>query len=101
VLGVDEGAGAAGLLRLGDHVQRQRRLARAFGSIDLDHPAARQAADPERDVQTERAGRHDLGLDHPVLAQAHDRALAEGALDLPQRRLQCLLLVHGVPLDET
>ena len=30
VLGVDEGAGAALLLRFGQHVQRQRRLARAF-----------------------------------------------------------------------
>jgi hypothetical protein len=31
VLGIDEGAGAALLLRLGDGVQRQRRLARASG----------------------------------------------------------------------
>jgi len=38
VLGVDEGAGAALLLRLGHAMQRQRGLARGFRAIDLDHP---------------------------------------------------------------
>ena len=56
VLGVDEGALAAGLLRLGQHVQRQRGLARAFRPVDLDHAPARQPADAERDVEAERAG---------------------------------------------
>ncbi len=45
VFGIDEGGGAANLLRLGDDMQRQRRLARAFGTIDFDHAAAWQAAD--------------------------------------------------------
>ena len=36
VLGIDEGAGAARLLRLGDRVQRQGRLARAFRAVNLD-----------------------------------------------------------------
>ena len=62
VLGVDEGAGAAALLRLGDDMQRQRRLARAFRPVDLDDPAARQAADAERDVEAERAGRDHLDV---------------------------------------
>jgi hypothetical protein len=57
VLGVDEGADAALLLRFGEAVQRQRGLARGFRPVDLDHPAARQAADAERDVEPERAGR--------------------------------------------
>jgi hypothetical protein len=51
VLGVDEGACAAGLLHLGHDVQGQGRLARAFGPVDLDHPSARQAADAQRQVQ--------------------------------------------------
>ncbi len=53
VLGIDEGSGAAELLRLGDRLQRQGRLARGFRPIDLDHPSPRQAADTERNVQAQ------------------------------------------------
>ncbi len=96
VFRVDEGADAAALLRLGDDVQGEGRLARRFRAVDLDHAAARQAADAERDVETERARRDGLDLDGLlVLAEPHDRALAEGPLDLRQRRLQRLGLVHG------
>ena len=63
MLGVDEGADAALLLGLGDGVQRQRRLAGGFRPVDLDDAAARQAADAERDVEAERAGRDGLDLD--------------------------------------
>ena len=59
VLGVDVGGGAAGLLHLCDDLQAQRRLARRFGTVDLDDAAARQAADAERDVEAERAGGDD------------------------------------------
>ena len=55
VLGVDEAANAALLLRLGDDMQGQRGLARGFRTVDLDDAAARQAADAERDVEAERA----------------------------------------------
>jgi hypothetical protein len=65
VLGVDEGRGAAQLLHLGDDLQGERRLARGLRAVDLDHPAARQAADAEREVEAERAGGDDLHvLDH-------------------------------------
>ena len=95
MFGVDEGADAALLLRFGDDMQRQRRLARGFRAIDLDHAAARQAADAERDVEPERAGRDRLDLDRLlVLAQAHDRAFAERAFDLRKRGVQRLGLVH-------
>ena len=60
VLGVDEGGDAAGLLHLRDDLQAQRGLAGRFRTVDLDDAAARQAADAERDVEAERAGRHDL-----------------------------------------
>ncbi len=87
MLGVDEGGGAAGLLHLGHHVQGERGLARAFRPKDLDHPAARQAADAQRQVEAERAGGHRLDLHHLALgAQLHHRALAEGPIDLRQRR---------------
>ena len=55
VLGVDEGADPAAALRLGDHVVDERRLARGLGAEDLDHAAARQAADAERHVERERS----------------------------------------------
>ena len=56
VLGVDEGADAAAALGLGDHVVDERRLARSLGPEDLDDAATRQPADPEREVEGERAG---------------------------------------------
>ena len=95
VLGIDEGADAALLLRFGDGVQRERGLAGGFRPVDFDHPAARQAADAERDVEPERAGRDDLDVHRlVVLAELHDRALAEIALDLGQRGVKGLGLVH-------
>ena len=91
VLGVDEGAGAAELLHLGDDLQGERGLAARLRAVDLDDPAARQAADAERDVEAERAGGDDLDVvDDLALAEAHDRALAELLLDLRQGRLQGL-----------
>src|SRR3546814_3287195 len=102
MLGVDEGAGTAGLLGLGDHVQRQGGLARTLRPVDLDDAAARQAADAQADVEAERAGRHGLDLDGAgVGAELHHRALAERALDLAERGLQCLGLVHAVLLDQS
>ena len=79
-------------------LQGERGLARAFRAVDLDDAAARQAADAERDIEAERAGRHHLGV-HGLLAlaQAHDRALAEGALDLPGGGIQSLAAIHHIP----
>ena len=89
VLGVDERAHAAELLRLGDHVVDERRLARGLRAEDLDDAAARHAADAEREVERQRARRDRL---HPhlgaLVAHAHDGALAELALDLRERALQ-------------
>ncbi len=68
MLGIDEGAGAAAPLRLGDGMQGERRLAGAFRAIDLDDAAARQAADAEREVEPQRAGGNDLDPWSPALA---------------------------------
>ena len=62
VLGVDERGDAAGLLRLGDDVQREGRLAGGLRAEDLDHAAARHPADPERDVDAERPGGDHAGV---------------------------------------
>jgi len=54
--------------------------------------------DAERDVEPERAGRNGGYLHHLALAaEPHDGALAEGALDLAERGVQRLGLVHSVP----
>ena len=85
------------------HVVDERRLARRLGAEDLDDPPARQPADPEREVERERAGGDRADRDLRLVAHPHHGALAELALDLRERplkggvaRLGCLLLVgHG------
>ncbi len=95
MLGIDERGGPADLLRLGDGVQRERRLARAFRPVDFDHPPARQAADAERDVEPEAAGGDRFDLHLLAAAELHRRALAERAVDLGERRFERLLPVHA------
>ena len=97
VLRIDEGGHAAELLRLGDHLQRERRLAGRLRPEDLDHPAARNAADAERVVDADRAGRNDVDrLDRAFLAQPHDRALAELFFDLADGQIDGL---HPFAID--
>ena len=99
VLGVHEGRHAAKLLRLGNDLQRQRGLARGFGSEDLDDAAARHAADPERVVEAHRPGRNGGNRrDGVLLPEAHDRALAELFLDLADGRLDGLEAFAVVPV---
>src|SRR6185312_5389009 len=102
MLGVDEGADAALLLRFGNGVQRQSRLARRLRPVDFDDAAARQAANAERDVEPERPARNRLDVHGlVVLAELHDRALAELALNLAERGGQGFRLIHGRSFDET
>src|SRR5690606_7355207 len=96
MLGIDEGAGAALLLGFGDAVQGDGGLARAFRAVDLDDAAARKAADAQRDIEPERAGRDRLDLDALAGAELHHRSLAEGALHLRKRTHQRLTLVRAV-----
>ena len=98
VLGVDEGADPAARLGLGDDVVDERRLARGLRAEDLDDPPARNAADPEREVERERAGRDRLHLDHVIGAELHQRAGAEVLLDLGDGGLQGLVARLGVLL---
>ena len=100
VLGVDEAADAAGLLRLRHHLQRERGLAGRFRAVDLDDAPARQAADAECDVEAEGAGGDRLHVHGLIVgAEPHDRALAVHLLDLRERVLQRLHLVHRTPFD--
>src|SRR4051812_26310678 len=89
VLGVDERAYAAELLRLGEDVVDERGLARGLRAEDLDDAPARHAADAEREVERERSGRDRLhAYLRALVAHPHDRALAELAVDLRERALQ-------------
>ena len=93
VLGVDERGDAAGPLRAGHRVQRHRGLAGGLRAVDLHDPAARQPADAEGDVERDRPGRDDLDRHPHLVAEPHDRALAEGLLDLCEGGVERLLAV--------
>jgi hypothetical protein len=95
VLGVDERRDAALPLRVRDGVQRDGRLAGGLRAVDLDDAALGQAADAERDVERDGAGGDHLDGGTPVVAEAHDRALAELAVDLAECGLEGLLAVLG------
>src|SRR5947209_11622759 len=94
MLRVDEGADAAAPLRLRDDVVDERRLARGLGAEDLDDAAAGKAPDAEREIERERAGRDRADGHRRAIVHLHDRALAELALDLAERDVECFVLVH-------
>src|SRR5204862_7333394 len=60
MLDVDECRHAATALGLGDDVLADRRLARRLRAEDLGDPAARDAADPEGEIERDRTGRDDV-----------------------------------------
>ena len=93
VLGVDERRLAAHFLRLGDHVQRKRRFTGGLGSVNFNDPAAGQTADTGRRIQRDRTGGDRLHVHAAVIAQTHDRTVAEILFDLGKRRVERLLFV--------
>src|SRR5208283_1790944 len=89
VFGVDKRAGTARLLRFRDTFQRERGLARRFRAVDFYYAPARQSTHAEREVESERAGRYDGDIArNRLLAELHDRALAELFFDLAQREVE-------------
>jgi hypothetical protein len=73
-------------------LERQRRLARRLRAVDLDDAAARDAADAEGVVDADRAGGDGLHGDAgAVLAEAHDRALAELLFNLADGDIEGLV----------
>jgi len=80
------------LLRLGDDVQRQRRLSRRLGAVDLDDPALRDPPHPEREVEWQRSGRYGLDLTlWSRFTKSHDGPLAVAALDGGERGIECFV----------
>ena len=94
MLRIDIGGDPALFLDFGHHMEGERRLAGGFRPINLNHAAPRQPANAERDIEPERTGGNRIGI-HRLLAlpQLHHRALAEGPVDLGERRLERALLV--------
>src|SRR5438034_7977956 len=97
VLRVDERADPTAALRLGDHVVDERRLPGRFRAEYLDDAAARQPAHSESEVERERSRRDRAGRDLRSVVHAHDRALAELALDLAECVVERLLAIHPHP----
>ena len=96
VLGVDERGDAAGGLGVGDRVQRDGGLTRGFRAIDLDDPAAREAADAQRHVQGDRAGGDDGDRLADLVAEPHHRAFSVVLLNLCERQFEGFLAVRGL-----
>src|SRR6202042_3153842 len=88
-----------GLLRAGQRMQSERSFPAPLGPVDLDDPAAGQAADAQRDVQRDGAGGDYLHRRADLVAEPHDRAPAELPFDLGESSLQGLVPVTAGPVD--
>ncbi len=94
VFRVDERRYAARLLRFGNRMNRQRRLARRFGTVDFDDAAFGVSAHAQGYVQRDRARRDDRNVVHFRAVHPHDRPLAEVLLYLFHHCVQDLQLVR-------
>ena len=77
MLRVDERRDAARLLRFGDGVDGQRRLARRFGTVDLHDAAFGISAHSEGDVERDRTRRNYRYVADFLRVHTHDRPFAE------------------------
>ena len=74
---------------LRDHFERQGRLAGRLRPVDLDHPPAREPADSERRIETERPGRNGLDVaGHRRVAEAHDGSASKLPVELTERGIE-------------
>ncbi len=94
VLRVDEGGNTAISLCLGHDVERQGGFTAGFGTVDLDHPAARNPSDTKGEVDGQRTGRDGGVLLCGGGAELHDRAFAELALDLSHCHVELFVSLH-------
>ena len=78
MLGIDERRHAAGLLRLGNHLQSDGGLAGRLRPEDFHHASARKSAHAQRRVERNRSGRdHRDRNDRFLRPQPHDRTFAK------------------------
>ncbi len=95
MLGVDDGGDAPAALRLSGDGERESGLTGGFRAEDLDDSAAGDALAAEGKVQRDGAGGDARDRQVGVLVELHDRALAEGLLDLPDGLAEGLELFLG------
>src|SRR5437870_3062182 len=76
----------------------QRRLAGRLGSVHLNHTAAGNPTDPQRQIEAQGSGGNHLdGQLGAGLSQLHDGTLAKLLLDLRQGEIEgSLSLIHDV-----
>ena len=96
VLRIDKRCSPAGLLRLGDNMEGQRRLSRGLRTVDLRDPPLRNPKDARGDIEADRSGGNRLHIESAALSQLHDGALAVLLLNLLKRRLQ-----RFIPVDRS
>ena len=98
MFGVHKGRRAAGLLRLRNRMETQRRLSRRFRAKNFHHSTAGQSPDPQRHVQRQRPGRDDLNVvKHVTRSEFHDRAFPKLFFNLGHGKFQCLLFLLRFP----
>jgi len=68
-------------------------------AVDLDDPAPGQAADAQRHIQGDRAGRDDRDRLTHLVSEAHHRALAEVLVDLGHRQFECFFAIGRLRHD--
>jgi hypothetical protein len=101
VLDVDERGDATPGLGLGDDVLADRRLPRRLRTEDLRDPAARDAADAERQVESDRSGADRVNGLLLARAELHDGARPELLLDPRDRGGHGLAPLRGQPFGRT
>ena len=99
MLRVDERDDAAHRLGLCQNLEREGRLTRGLGAINLYDSASGHTTYAERCVQRERACRDGLDLEvRAIVAVPHDGALAKLLDDLRRGRVDHLLALFSVRL---
>ena len=93
---INESAGAAFFLRLSNDTQSQSGFTGAFRTVDFDNTAFGQSADAQGDVYAQRTGGNGFNINVGVLAEAHNRAFAEGSFNLAQCRVKGFIFFHIV-----
>ena len=103
MLGVNERHDAAQRLSLRENLQGKRGLAAGFRTVDFYDTPARHSPDTQGGIQRKSTGGDDAHLQAVALAQLHDGALTELALNLFGGELENLIFIlsHMRSLQQT
>ena len=82
VLRIDESGHSPIFLSLGDHMQRECRLATRFWTVNFDNSTLGKPLPPQRHVQRKTSRRNASNLISRIISKGHDRAVTEQFLNL-------------------